>query len=76
VVSPGVYPITGRTTVIEAISMAGGLTDWARKKKITVIRNQGQKQEARIRVNYNKIASGKDPSGNIVLQRGDTIIIP
>ncbi len=76
VVSPGVYPITGRTTVIEAISMAGGLTDWARKKKITVIRNQGKKQEARIRVNYNKIASGKDPSGNIVLQRGDTIIVP
>jgi polysaccharide export outer membrane protein len=76
VAKPGVYPITGKTTVIEAISMAGGLTDWARKRKITVIRNPGGKNEEQIRVNYNKIASGKDPSENIVLKRGDTIIVP
>jgi len=72
---PGVYPITGNTTLLEAITMAGGFTEWANKRKITVITHQGG-QEKKITVNYKKIASGKDPSQNIVLKRGDTIIVP
>jgi polysaccharide export outer membrane protein len=75
VVRPGVYPITGNTTFIEAISMAGGFTEWANKRKITVITHQGGKKK-KIRVNYNKIISGKDPGQNIILKRGDTIIVP
>ena len=75
VASPGVYQITTRTTLVEAISMAGGFTEWANKRKITVITYQGGKQK-KIRVNYKKIISGKDPSQNIILQRGDTIIVP
>lgn len=75
VMRPGVYPITGSTTLLEAISMAGGFTEWANKKKITVITHQ-EGQEKKITVNYKKIASGKDPSQNITLKRGDTIIVP
>jgi len=75
VMRPGVYPITGNTTLLEAISMAGGFSEWANKRKITVITHQGGK-EKKIRVNYKKIASGKDPSQNIILKRGDTIIVP
>jgi len=72
---PGVYPITGDTTLVEAISAAGGFTEWANKSKITVITHQGG-EEKKITVNYKKIASGKDPSQNIILKRGDTIIVP
>ncbi len=75
VVRPGVYPITGNTTLLEAISMAGGFTEWANKREITVITHQGG-QKKKIRVNYKKIASGKDPGQNIILKRGDTIIVP
>lgn len=75
VASPGVYPITGNTTFIEAISMAGGFTEWANKRKITVIRNAGGKKR-KLRINYKKIVSGKDPSQNIILKRGDTIVVP
>jgi polysaccharide export outer membrane protein len=75
VVKPGVYPITGNTTLVEAISMAGGFTEWANKRKITVITNQGGKKK-KIRINYNKIISGKDPNQNIILQRDDTIVVP
>ena len=75
VTKPGVYPITGNTTVVEAIGMAGGFTEWANKRKITVITNEGGKKR-KIRVNYKKIISGKDPSQNIILNRGDTIIVP
>jgi len=75
VASPGVYPITTKTTLLEAISMAGGLTEWAKKRKITVIRNEGATKK-KIRINYKKIISGKDPTQNIILQRGDTIVVP
>jgi polysaccharide export outer membrane protein len=75
VVRPGVYPITGDTTFIEVISMAGGLTEWANKKKIKLIREQGGEKKNYI-INYKKIESGSDPTENIVLQRGDTIIVP
>jgi len=75
VMRPGVYPITGSTTLLEAISMAGGFTEWANKKKITVITQHGEK-EKKITVNYKKIASGEDPGQNITLKRGDTIIVP
>jgi polysaccharide export outer membrane protein len=74
VASPGVYPINGDTTFIEAISMAGGFTEWANRRKITVITHQEGKK-AKITINYKKIASGKDPSQNIILKRGDTIIV-
>ncbi|MDL1976582.1 MAG: polysaccharide biosynthesis/export family protein [Deltaproteobacteria bacterium] len=75
VVRPGVYPITGDTTLVEAISMAGGFTEWANKRKITVLTPQGG-EEKKITVNYKKIASGEDTSQDIILKRGDTIIVP
>ena len=73
--NPGVYPITGITTLVEAISLAGGFSEWANKRKITVVTHQGKNKE-KLTVNYKKIASGKDPSQNIVLKRGDIIIVP
>jgi polysaccharide export outer membrane protein len=75
VAAPGVYSINTRTTLLEAISLAGGFTEWANKRKITVIRNEGGRNK-KIQINYNKIVSGKDPSQNITLQRGDTIVVP
>jgi polysaccharide export outer membrane protein len=75
VVNPGVYPITTKTTLLEAISLAGGFTEWANQKKITVITTKGG-QKKKLRVNYKKIVSGMDPAQNITLNRGDTIIVP
>jgi len=75
VAQPGVYPITTKTTILEAISIAGGFGEWANQKKITVIRVSGG-QKKKIRVNYKKIVSGQDPSQNIILNRGDTVIVP
>ncbi len=75
VVKPGVYPITGDSTIVEAISMAGGFTEWANKRKITLIREEAGKKK-HYRINYKKIESGSDPRHNVILRRGDTIIVP
>jgi len=73
--NPGVYPITGKTTVAEAIALAGGFTEWADKGDITVVSNE-RGEGKKVIINYKKIASGKDPSQNIILKRGDIIIVP
>jgi polysaccharide export outer membrane protein len=75
VMRPGLYPITGSTTLLEVISMAGGFSEWANKQKIAVITHHAG-EEGKITVNYEKIASGEDPGQNITLKRGDTIIVP
>lgn len=57
VTNPGVYPIDGDTKLVEAICMAGGFTEWANKRKITVITHLDGVEEEII-VNYKKIESG------------------
>ena len=73
--NPGVYRLRSETTVVQLISLAGGLTDWANPKKILVVRKEDGR-EKRITVNYKKIMSGSNTSSDVVLKAGDTIIVP
>lgn len=70
----GPVQMTPGMTLLQAISSAGGLTDFANSKKIYVLRNDDEKQQ-RIPVNYKKALKG-DPTFNVVLQPGDTIVVP
>ncbi len=74
VTKPGTYPLRGETSVLQALSMAGGFTQFASPKNIKLIRNSGGKQEVR-RVNYYQmIEDGGE--GNYILKSGDTIVVP
>ncbi len=73
--SPGVYNLKSETNLLQFIIMAGGFTDWANQKKILIIRKENGK-EKRMTINYKKIVKGDDPSSNIILKAGDTIIVP
>ena len=75
VATPGVYAITTRTTLVEAISMAGGFTEWASKKEIILLRKVNGKDKI-LRINYKKIVKGDDFSQNVKLKADDTIIVP
>ena len=72
---PGVFPLNIDTTVVQAISMAGGFTEFAKKNKCFIIRKGGE-GERRIEINYKAIVTGKDPEQNIYVRPGDTLIIP
>jgi len=61
-------------TLLEAISSGGGLTDFANKKKIYILRTTDGKQN-RIPVNYKRALNG-DSAFNLVLMPGDTIVVP
>lgn len=62
-------------TVLEALSSAGGFTMFANTKKIYVMRKvNGQQQKYPF--NYKDVVHGKNPESNLVLQAGDTIVVP
>jgi len=67
----GAFPLTVPTTVLEALSGAGGFQQWAKRKKIVILR--GNK---RFRFNYNEVIEGKNLEQNIYLENGDHIIVP
>ena len=68
---PGEYQLTAPTTILEAISIAGGLRDFANGKKISVLRG-----DQRIHFNYKEVIKGKNLEQNIQLQPGDHVIVP
>lgn len=68
---PGEYQLSAPTTVLEAISMAGGLREFANGKKIYVLRG-----DKRLRFNYKDVIKGKNVDQNIYLQSGDHVIVP
>jgi polysaccharide export outer membrane protein len=67
----GPFPLITPITVFEALSNAGGLNEFAKKKKIVIWR-KGQ----RINFNYKDVADGKNLDQNIYLEPGDHIIVP
>ncbi len=74
-VRPGSYVIANSPTVLDAIALAGGFRDFAKKKSMYVLR-QGPNGESRLPFNYKAVSEGKDMAQNIKLQPGDTIIVP
>lgn len=75
VTRPGAFPLLPNMTVLQALSSAGGFTQFAREKNIYVLRNQDGKQ-VKHPFNYKSVVSGKDTDQNIVLKPGDTIVVP
>jgi polysaccharide biosynthesis/export protein len=72
---PGPYPLTGPTTVLQLISLAGGLADYAKPEKITIVRTENGKPVS-FRFNYKQVLEQKKLAQNIELKPGDTIIVP
>jgi polysaccharide export outer membrane protein len=70
----GSYPLLAPTTVLQLIAQAGGLTPFAKRKNIYVLRASVGKSE-KIPFNYVKVLHG-DSDANIVLEPGDTVIVP
>lgn len=72
---PGVYPITSTMTVLQLISIAGGLKEFAKKKDIVVMR-QDKGAPLAYPFNYDDILKGRRLGQNILLRPGDTVVVP
>jgi polysaccharide export outer membrane protein len=70
---PGAYPLIGPMNVVQLIARAGGPTEYAKKKEVYVLHQDGG---PRIKVNYQMVLAGKHLEENIGLTPGDTVVVP
>ena len=68
---PGTYPLVTPIAVMEALVQAGGLREFANKKKIVIIRGT-----LRLKFNYGDVIKGKNLSQNVLVEHGDHIVVP
>lgn len=71
---PGMYPLTKPMTVLDALAVAGGFRDFAKPKKMYILRKGKDGTSAKIPVNYNNVIKGSDK--NVELESRDTIVVP
>ena len=71
----GEFPLIGPIDVMQALSLAGGATPFADTNGIRVLRRDGKRQSS-IAFRYNDVERGRKLEQNIVLQSGDTVVVP
>jgi polysaccharide biosynthesis/export protein len=71
VAQSGAYPLIGPRTVLQAIAMAGGLSEYAKTEEILIVRGT-----TTFKFNYKDVLRGRRLEQNIQLQPGDQILVP
>jgi len=71
----GSVPLLSSMTVLQALAEAGGLTDYAKKKKIYVMRTENGQQH-KLPFDYDAVVKGEHIEQNINLLPDDTIVVP
>jgi polysaccharide export outer membrane protein len=74
VAHPGAYPVRGRITVVQALALAGGPTEFANDRKVVVIRNGNDGKQTRYKVDARDVLAGNAPA--LALVPGDTVFVP
>ncbi len=72
---PGALPILPNMTILQALSAAGGLNQFAKSTGVYLIRNENGKQVS-YPFNYKEVVRGIKPEQNIELKPGDTLVVP
>lgn len=73
VARPGAFPIRGKMSVLQALAMAGGFTDFANKGGLMVIRHDGKG----VPVDYADLVTDEDQArADVWLAPGDTVVVP
>jgi len=75
VAKPGPYNLNAPTTIVQLISMAGGLLEYADGKNIVIMRTENSNPVS-YRFNYKEVIERKNLKQNIQLKPGDTVMVP
>ena len=83
VTKPGEFPLLGRTTLLQALALAGGFQEFAKTEEVKIIRQDVALAEGRYRTrelvlpaNYKALAQGQNLHQDFVLKPGDVIVVP
>lgn len=72
---PGQFTLGRYVDVIQALTLAGGLTPYADDDSITILRRENG-QERKLKFNFNQVKKGRGLDQNIVLKSGDVVVVP
>jgi len=72
---PGEYMVGHQTDVLQALSLAGGVTPFAAENDIKIMRRAGGEQRV-FPIQYGELKKGRGLEQNILLQRGDVVMVP
>jgi len=75
VARPGAFPMLPNMTVLQALSTAGGFSQFAKLSAIYVLRTENGRQ-VNLPFNYKEVVRGVRPEQNITLKPGDTVVVP
>ena len=73
--TPGRFALNTNVNVLQALTMAGGLNPFAKRDKIKIFRQAGEKMTI-LRFKYDEVVEGTGLEQNIMLQRGDVVVVP
>ena len=76
VATPGAYDLPPRAKLMQILAMAGGLTPYAKGRVVVLRDRDGDGKDRRYEVQLDTIISGRKPGDNLVLQPGDTLVVP
>lgn len=74
--TPGTFVFDTQLDVMQALSLAGGLTPFASKSKIKILRRDDSGKQAAILFDYSEIEDGEQLDKNILLRGGDVVVVP
>ncbi|MDH5411152.1 MAG: polysaccharide export protein [Alphaproteobacteria bacterium] len=72
---PGAFILNRQLDVMQALSLAGGLSEYADKGDIIILRRSDTNQTA-LKFDYSNVQSGKKLNTNVLLRSGDVIVVP
>lgn len=73
---PGEFLANRPIDVMQALSLAGGLTTFAAQDEIRVLRRGKDGQQRPLRFNYSDVSKGQNLKSNVVLRSGDVVVVP
>lgn len=74
---PGKYPLKSKTSLLQALTIAGGFTPIAARNKVVVFRNGTNGHgDDKIKASYDDIVLRDGIEQNLELKPGDTIVVP
>ena len=71
----GRFSVGQRTDVMQALSLAGGFTEFADEDNIKILRREGGKQSI-LPFDYSDVEKGRELESNILLRSGDVVVVP
>ena len=73
--NPGEFVINLDTSVMQILSKAGGLTPFASRSNIQILRQKDNKI-VKVPFNYGEVEKGKNLEQNIIINSGDVVVVP